>query len=108
MKLDVRSVNLSASDPINQYVDQKLAAAVGRFFDHVRAVTVHLTNAREPHRGADPRCQVCIRLINGSQFCIQDQEPDLYSAINHAMSRLKRTLSRRIERQRDRKRHPAE
>ena len=58
MKLNVHSVNFPSSEPLSHYVDQKLAYAVGRFFDQVRDVTVRLTNARGPHAGADPKCQV--------------------------------------------------
>lgn len=107
MKLDVRSVNFSLTEPISHYIDQKLAASVGRFFDRIRVVTIHLQNQAGPRGGADHRCQVCIQLVNGAQFCVRDEEPDLYNAISVALSRSKRALIRRVERKRDRHRHAA-
>ena len=66
----------------------------------VTQIQVRLADINGPKGGLDKRCHLQIRLSNDTDVSVEDTEDDLYVAIDRAIERSKRTITRRLERKR--------
>ena len=105
MKLEIRSHGFSLTQAIIQHVQKRFASALRHGGRTVADVTVRLRDVNGPRRGGvDKRCGVEIRLAHGGPTVIQETDDDLYTAIDRAANRSKRTLLKKIGRLRKRSR----
>jgi len=106
MQLQIHAKDFSLTDALRKHVVSRLHFDLARFQPAVRKVEVHLSDVNGPRGGLDKRCQVRVRLASHSDVVIEDTEADLYHAVDRAVGRSARTVSRRLERARRKARMP--
>jgi ribosomal subunit interface protein len=101
MQLDIQTNGFLLTEAIRNYTAQHMQFALDRNDGHVMHVRVSLADINGPRGGIDKRCQINLALAGQNNIVIEDTEADLYVAIDRASDRCKRTLARRLERQRE-------
>ncbi len=103
MFFDIRAINFGLSPALTEHVQRKLTNALDRFDQRVSSVRVRLSDLNGPKGGVDMQCHVQVNLVHSGSVFIHQVHEDIYSAIDGAASRLKRTVRRHINRRRDSK-----
>ena len=101
MRFDVRCLHLDNSEHVDRHAREKLTASLSNFQSRVESVDVVLEDLHGAKHGFERCCSVRIALNGTSDVFIQHVHPDIYSAIDEAARRVKRTVRRRINRRRD-------
>ena len=102
MRISVRSQGMETTAAIQDHVERRVLFAVGRFAPRVEEVSVRLGDANGPRGGNDKTCRAVATVSGVGQVFVEDVDADLYAAVDRAASRLGRTVSRAVERRRDR------
>ena len=100
MQMDIQSQGFTLTDALRDYLLKRLAYDLNHGDEYISRVSVRLSDINGPRGGADKRCFIEIRLKQLPAVVIEDTEADLYVAIDRAVERASRTLTRRMERQR--------
>lgn len=104
MQIDVRGVHLKLSDNILDYVHNHLETALDRYERRVQSVGVRLSDDHSSKTHGHPlQCQVQVALRGLPPVFVRHADEDLYTAIDHAAERTKRSVDRQINRQRTRR-----
>lgn len=104
MNLTIRKSRLKWSDPLATYAERRVHHGLDRVRERVRSVLVHLADVNGPRGGEDKRCVVSVRLDSGQAIKVDTRDACAYRAIDGAVGRLKRRVTERIKRSRDRRR----
>lgn len=94
MQTHIQSRGFSLTQALREYTQRRLLYAVSFARDHIRKVTVRLSDINGPRGGTDKRCQLVVTLENMPSVVIEDTESNLYTAIDRAVERAGRTVSR--------------
>ncbi len=98
MQIDIQARHFSLTDALRNHAERRLRFALTCCKDHIQRVVVRLSDTNGPRGGIDKHCHVQVVVAGTSDVVIEDTEADLYLAINRAMERAGRTLSRKINR----------
>lgn len=101
MQLDIQALNFSLTSALKHHIRRRLGFALSSISEQMRHVTIRLSDINGPRGGKDKLCHVHIALNGVSDVVIEDTETDMYNAINRAIDRAGRTVSRRVGRQRE-------
>lgn len=103
MRIDIQASGFKLTDGLREHTERRLQFALSWAIHDVRKVVVRLSDINGPRGGNDKRCYIQIPIHGRPDVVIEDTEPDLYVAIDHAVDRIERSVARRLERQRE---HP--
>lgn len=106
MQIDVQALGFELTPALRAHAERRLHFALGRADAQVSRLSVRLSDLNGPRGGEDKRCQLRIALTEGPEVVIEDTEADLYVAIDRAADRAGRTVTRRLERSRERRHGP--
>ncbi len=101
MRIDIQTRGFKLTDSLRQHTERRLQFALSWAVYEVRKVVVRLSDINGPRGGNDKRCYIQIPIPGSPDVVIEDTESDLYVAIDHAVSRIERSLARRLERKRE-------
>jgi putative sigma-54 modulation protein len=102
MQIAIQSRGFELTPALRAHTERRLQFALHWAGRDLRSVNVRLSDINGPRGGNDKRCT--IQLVLGEQsLLIEDTEADLYIAIDRAVDRSKRQLTRRLERLREHK-----
>lgn len=101
MKIDIRARGFELTEGLRQHAERRLSFALGWASYDVRKVTVCLFDVNGPRGGEDKCCRIQVALPKAQDVVIEDTEADLYIAIDRAAERVERSVTRRLERQRE-------
>ena len=107
MQFHIHSKNFSLTDALRSHIERRLHFDLARFQPLVRRIEVRLSDVNGPRGGQDKCCQVRVRLGAHADVVVEDTEADFYHALNRALGRSARAVSRRIERAKRLARIPA-
>jgi ribosomal subunit interface protein len=94
LQVFVRGASDDETPELRAFAEEKLAATLDRFADHVLSATVRAEDVTGPTKhGVDKQCSVEVRLRTG-EIHIKEQGEDFHATIDTAMDRLKAALSR--------------
>ncbi len=99
MQIDIQSRGFSLTDALLSYAERRLLFAMSYCSGHVNRVVVRLSDINGPRGGADKRCHIQVVLAGIPDVVVEDTEVDLYTAIDRAIDRARRTVFRRVDRQ---------
>lgn len=85
------------SEVIKGFAETKIRFALARFGPKIRHIDVMLSDINGPKGGEDKRCRVKLSFDALSSIVIQETCDDIYEAITLNAARLKRTVSRHID-----------
>jgi ribosomal subunit interface protein len=79
------------------YVERRLRFALGRFGSRVGQVTVRIGG----NGPAENRCRISTEVLPFGRVAAEENDPDLFAAIDRATGRIGRLFRRELERARD-------
>lgn len=83
------------------FAQRRLLFALSRFDTKIDNVVLTVNDINGPKGGIDKECQIHIKMHRGQEIIITDVDEDVKACIARAADRAGRTVSRRLERQRD-------
>jgi len=104
MQISIQARNFRLTNAISSYVKRRLSFALKNRDEQIQRISVRLSDINGPRGGEDKCCHIQVVIPNLANVVIEDIEIDLYAAIDGAVDRVRRTVDRRITRQRDIKR----
>ena len=99
MHIDIQSRGFSLTDALLRYSQQRLLFSMSYFSNHIKRVAVRLSDINGPRGGTDKRCHLQVVMPGLPDIVVEDTEGDMYAAIDRAMDRARRTVARKIDRQ---------
>lgn len=102
MKLLIQGNNITVTDAIHDYVEQKLEKAVKHFQSMTTKVDVHLSVARNSRINDKHKAEVTV-YANGTVIRAQEGSENLYASIDLVSDKIARQLRKYKERQHDQK-----
>ena len=101
MHINIQARGFALTNGLREHAERRLQFALGWADEHLRQVSVRLSDENGPRGGEDKRCRIQITFRGAPSVVISDIEADLYVAIDRAADRAGRSVARRLERQRD-------
>lgn len=99
MKIDIQTHGFTLTDALRTQTERRLRFAFGGLGSRVGRVGVRLTDENGPRGGIDKRCALRISVPGQQPIVIEQQESNLYVAIDCAAERAGRAVSRQMGRQ---------
>ncbi|MFA6040648.1 MAG: HPF/RaiA family ribosome-associated protein [Methylophilus sp.] len=96
MQTDIKTQGFTLTESIRQYTERRLQYGVSFANDNIQRVTVNLSDINGPRGGEDKRCQILITMPHMPSVVIEDTESNLYVAIDRAVERASRALTRQL------------
>ena len=101
MEIDIQAHNVSLTRGLREHIKRRLAFSLSTRYERIRRILVRISDINGPRGGNDKRCLIQVVLPRQADVVIEDTESSLYAAIDRAVSRVSRTVMRRLERSRD-------
>ena len=98
MKLEIVDRRTALPDELHDFVERRIAFAMGRYQSRLHSVTVVLEDVNGPRGGVDQLCRVMVRLNDGGQVVITDRDTHIFPCVARAIERSGRTVARRLDR----------
>ena len=96
MSVEIRTHNLELSDALRNYIQHRLHLSLRRFERRVRRVTIRLADINGPRGGVDKSCRIDANLDPLGSVVLEERNLDLYSAVDQAARRFRRSLIRAL------------
>ena len=96
MQIDIQARGFRLTEGLRTQAERRVRFALGSTGGRVRSVVMRLADENGPRGGVDKRCTIRANLPGGPVI-IEQQEADLYVAIDRAADRAARAVSRRLE-----------
>ena len=96
LELEIRMVEIDLVNALRVYLRRRIRFALGRFSPSVRRVTVRVAGGAPEDVGTE--VQITVALVSGGRIVLRERAADLHAAIDAAVNRLGRTITRRMER----------
>ena len=100
MKIQISSRSFVLTEALRAYIERRSGFALSWASSHIRSVQVRLSDINGDRGGIDKRCMLVIGIIGGTDIVVGETQADMYSAVDRAMDRAARTLTRVIHRDR--------
>jgi len=97
MQIDIQARGFKLTESLRAQAERRVRFAIGSASARVRNVAVRLSDQNGPRGGVDKRCTIRLTLPRVPPVVIEQQEADLYIAIDRAADRAGRAVSRRLE-----------
>jgi putative sigma-54 modulation protein len=105
MNLELHSSRIAISESTQDYVERRIAFALGRFEDAIHSVAVRLEDTNGPRGGVDKLCRMRVRLVARRPPIIAEAlESEVRVAIDTAAETASRAVARDLERRSSRRR----
>ena len=106
MKIDIQARDFQLTEALQSHIRRRLDFALSPRYDQIHQIQVRLNDVNGPRGGADKCCHIYIVLPRMQDVVVEDIEIDMYIAINRAIDRAGRSVSRRLARKRVRNLRP--
>jgi putative sigma-54 modulation protein len=97
MRIDIQARGFRLTEGLRTQAERRVRFALGSTSGGVRSIVMRLADENGPRGGVDKRCTIRANLPGGPPVIIEQQEADLYVAIERAADRAARAVSRRLE-----------
>lgn len=104
MKFLIQGNNITVTDAIHNYVEQKLEKAVKHFQNLTTKVDVHLSVAHNPRHNNKHKAEVTV-FANGTVIRAQENSENLYASIDLVSDKIARQLRKYKEKHLNKKTH---
>lgn len=105
MQLNIQARGFKLTESLRSLAERRLRFALGSTSDRVRSIVMRLADENGPRGGVDKRCMIRARLAGASPVVIEQQETDLYVAMDRAADRAGRSVSRQLKKASARRRN---
>jgi putative sigma-54 modulation protein len=97
MQIDIQARGFRLTEGLRTQAERRVRFALGSTSGRVRSVVMRLADQNGPRGGLDKCCTIRANLPGGPPVIIEQQETDLYVAIDRAADRVARAVARRLE-----------
>ena len=105
MHFEVHGMNVGLTPSLVDHIETRLSSSLDCFRNRIKRVIVRLCRDHHHEDNHEMNFKVQVELSNSDTVYLQQDEHDLYAAVDMAATRLKRTVRRKINRKRDKIRH---
>ena len=99
MQIDIQTRGFSLTHALLGYSQRRVLGAMAYISGHVNRVVIRLSDINGPRGGADKCCHIQVTLAGMPDVIVEDTEIDMYTAIDRAIDRARRTAVRKVDRQ---------
>lgn len=96
MQIDIKARGFRLTEELRAQAERRVRFALGSTSGRVRGLVMRLADENGPRGGLDKRCTIRANLAGAPPVIIEQQEADLYVAIDRAADRAGRAVSRRL------------
>ena len=100
MKIELRFCGVEGSDALREYMLRRVHFQLTRFAHELDTVVVRMSDINGPKGGIDKRCKVTVRGPRIGSLTLAELTGDAYSALDLAIGRISRAVSRDVARTR--------
>ena len=97
MQIEIQARGFKLSAGQRTQAERRLRFALGSTSGRVPSAVMRLADENGPRGGVDKRCTIRVNLTGAPAVIIEQQEADLYVAIDRAADRAGRAVLRRLE-----------
>jgi putative sigma-54 modulation protein len=97
VQIDIQARGFKLTEGLRAQAERRVRFALGSASARVRRVVIRLSDENGPRGGVDKRCTIRAALPGVPPVVIEQEEVDLYVAIDRAADRAGRAVSRRLE-----------
>lgn len=97
MHLDIQTRGFTLTDALRLHCERRLRFALGAAGGRLRSVGVRLSDVNGPRGGVDKRCILRATATGIPPLVIEQDETDIYVAVDRAAYRLARSLTRKLQ-----------
>lgn len=101
MRIEIHAGKFSPTDKLREHIERRVQFALSWAHQNLHQVTLRLDDINGPKGGADKSCRIQIPIAGGKPVVIEEIQSDLYIAIDRAIERAGRALSRKLARKRE-------
>ena len=98
MQIDIQARGFKLTEGLRSQAERRVRFALGSTAGRVRSVVMRLADENGPRGDIDKRCSIRATIPGAPPVVIEQQDADLYVAIDRAADRVGRAVSRRLER----------
>lgn len=98
MNIDIQSKGFQLTPSLRSFLGRRLAGHLAHETGRIGRILVRMSDVNGPRGGDDKRCLIELRLKRGGSIVIDDIRTDMYEAIDQAVRRAARSLTRRHRR----------
>jgi putative sigma-54 modulation protein len=98
MQIDIQARGFKVTAGLRTQAERRLRFALGSTSARVRKVVMRLADENGPRGGVDKRCTLRANVLGVPLVVIEQQEANLYVAIDRAAARAGRAIARRLKR----------
>lgn len=100
MRIDIHTSKFALTESLRSYIERRVQFALSWAHHRLPRVQLRLNDINGPKGGLDKVCRIQIPLAGNKPVVIEETQQDMYTAIDRAIDRAARTLSRRVARHR--------
>jgi ribosome-associated translation inhibitor RaiA len=100
MKIDITMQQTHVDDTISRQIAKRARRALNRFSTSIQTLKICVSDTNGPKGGKDTRCVVSAKLASGGEIVVQGENENIFSVLNHCLSRTDRAVKRYLERRR--------
>lgn len=100
MRIDIHSSKFTLTESLRSHIERRVQFALSWAYHKLPHIHLRLDDINGPKGGPDKVCRIQIPLSGSKPVVIEETQTDMYTAIDRAVERAARTISRRIERSR--------
>lgn len=100
MRIEIHSRQFTLTEGLRSHIERRLQFAMSWSRQKIQKVSFHLGDINGPKGGADKTCRIRIPLAGGKQVVVEEVQVDLYVAIDRAIERASRVLTRYLAKSR--------
>ncbi len=103
MQMFIRSQDADKTKNLHSSIETNIDDALARFEKRVSRATVYLSDQNGPRGGIDKRCRIVVKLHRQGEITVEDSSNRWLGAVAGAVDRLRRTISRQLDKWRSRR-----
>lgn len=96
MLINIHGHGFSITHAIREHVEKRIRFALSRIGHRLKRVDVRLSDLNGPRGGVDKRCLIEVRINRHPPVIVTDVQSDLYTCVDRACARARRTVMRRL------------
>ena len=100
MRIDIHSSKFALTESLRSHIERRVQFALSWAYHRLPHIQLRLDDVNGPKGGVDKVCRIQIPVAGGKPVVIEEIQADMVTAIDRAIERAARTISRRIERSR--------
>ena len=100
MNIDIQARDFELTEALASHIKRRLDFALSPRYEQIQQIQVRLSDVNGPRGGEDKCCRLHVVLPRMQDVVVEDTELDMYVAINRAIDRAGRSVTRRLSRRR--------